>query len=267
MSLFDVAQVEFERAGHDASDDRPRLLLDGVRVDPAGQDALTGTAASICSVNDKTLAPMLARLDVRTLSIQEVRATSIDGVQRLGRLRYLAINWATRLSDLAPLTALSKLEVLSLIDTPKAGDLTPLTDLSQLRALEFSGGMWNKNRAQTLEPLSGLRWLEELRMTNLAVQSGGLRPLSALTALKSLTLTNQFETSDYAYLSVHLPRAECARFAPYETMSHNIGGKNIMVTGKRKPFLNSRDPKDAARLQKYVAAWAVECERARADLH
>ncbi|NKB27910.1 MAG: hypothetical protein GKR99_10285 [Rhodobacteraceae bacterium] len=77
-------------------------------------------------------------------------------------------------------------------------------------------------------------------------------------------MSNQFDTSDYAYLSVYLPRAECARFAPYESLLREIGGKDVMVTGKRKPFLNTRDPKDAAQPEKYLTADCVEKLRFRA---
>ena len=69
-----------EEAGGDSSEDRPKLYIDGVRIDPGDADRpLKGKAARLCSVNDKTFAPIARHLDVERLSIIELRGADIAG--------------------------------------------------------------------------------------------------------------------------------------------------------------------------------------------
>ncbi|HDR7687239.1 hypothetical protein [Bacillus toyonensis] len=57
------------------------------------------------------------------------------------------------------------------------------------------------------------------------------------------------DLSSLQKLSVALPYTECEFFKPYVYMNDAIGGKNIMVTGRRRPFLNSKT--DTVKMQKY----------------
>jgi hypothetical protein len=66
---------------------------------------------------------------------------------------------------------------------------------------------------------------------------------------------------DYAYLSVALPQVQCKFFAPWVRVNQ-FDGKDTMITGRRKPFLNSAThaekiaayEKAFARLQEQFAA-------------
>lgn len=258
--LIDQMREEMDAAGADASEDRPKLHIDGQRVDLGGTGKLSGLAARLCSVNAKTFGPIAERLDVERLSIVEMRGGEL-GALKCPKLTHLSITWATKLSDIGAISRFKQLKFLELTDTPKVRDLTPVAALQKLRALIFQGGMWNKNRAVSLAPISELAGLEVLMLLNLAVDDGGLRPLGRMKRLKSLFLSNQFETSDYAYLSVHLPKTTSDQFAAYQKLGNNRQYGDVMVTGKRKPFLHSRDAKDQARLAKYETAF----EKLRAE--
>ena len=263
--LIEQMREELEIARSDGSEDRPKLHIDGKRVDLAGAGRLGGVAAKLCSVNAKTFQPIAARLDIERLTIVEMRGGDLADLE-CPRLTHLNITWATKLADVSALSRCSRLRYLELTDTPKVHDLSPLSKLANLRALVFQGGIWNRNRAQSLDPIADLPALEVLALLNLAVEEGGLRPLAKLARLKALFLSNQFETADYAYLSVHLPRTDCAQFEAYETLASEIGGNNVLVTGKRKPFLNTRDEMDRVRLEKYVAAFQALQAGFRAEI-
>ena len=90
---------------------------------------------------------------------------------------------------------------------------------------------------------------EQARAHGLAVEEDGLRPLAGCEALRRLSVSNQFETADYAYLSVRLPHVDSDMLAPYLRLEHPIEDKDVMVIGKRKPFLNSE--RDADKLKRY----------------
>ncbi len=241
-------------------EDKPVLLLDGTvhRVRRLGAP-LSGEAAYAVGIDDASLRSICRHLDVRSLSLYEMRVADLEPLTQLADLRGLAIRWNTKLSDIAPLERLGRLEELVLEHVPRVFDLSPLGSLRRLRFLDFSGGTWARNRVSTLLPLAELPALEELVLTNLSVERDGLRPLAGCRRLRSLTLSNQFPTDDYAFLSVRLPDTACELFAPFLVLTTPIDGKDVMVTGKGKPFLDQA--RDRERLERYVAAFKALRDR------
>jgi len=193
-----------------------------------------------------------------------MRVANLDPIKRIRRLRELAIAWNPKLKDISPLGELRALTALRLDDTPRVFDLQPLAGLSSLVFLEFSGGIWNKNRVATLEPIGGLPQLQELVLTNLGVESGDLRPLGKCSNLLRLTVSNQFPTEDYAFLSVALANTECSMFAAYVKLQQPLAGKDVMVVGKGKPLLSTA--RDGPRLARYAAEFAARRDEHRQRL-
>jgi hypothetical protein len=233
--------------------DKPILIVDGALYPIRSlSQVVSGHAAYVVGVKDRDLPPLASRLDVEFLHFYELRAANLAPLSAIPRLRHLKINWNTKVTELDAVGALVRLETLVLVDTPKVRDLSPLEALSELAAFEYSGGIWNKQHVVSLEPLASLPRLEELVLTNLTVESGGLRPLAGCKSLKTLALSNQFDTEDYAYLSVALPNVQCDAFQPWRRVSHT-DGTDTMITGRRKPFLNSAT--DAPRIAAYEEAF------------
>ena len=247
----DWPDVEWDAA------DRPLVIADGAVHRVADLTAtLEVSAAYVVGVNQRSFEHLSHHLKCIELSFYEMRVADVSGLERFGPLRHLSIRWNTKIETLSPLSRLDRLETLVLEDVPKVNDLTPLTALSRLRGLAYKGGMWNKNRAQTLAPLAELPQLAELHVLNVAVKDDGLRPLASCDALRRLVVSNQFDTKDYALLSVRLPKVECDMFAPFVPASLP-SGEDTMVVGRRKPFLRASE--DAARLESYAAQWAALC--------
>lgn len=113
----------------------------------------------------------------------------------------------------------------------------------------MGGGINTAMKVQTLKPLAELQQLQKLTLMNLKVKDDSLEPLMQLKNLKELSLSNQFKVEEYAKLSVALPYTVCESFKPYVYMNDAIDGKNIMVTGRRRPVLNSKT--DTVKMQKY----------------
>lgn len=233
-------------------EDKPVLVADG-RAYPI-RSLTAPTRAEACYVvgaDDRALARVAELVTTPILGFYEMRVRDLTPLTRISTLEHLAIEWNTKVTDLASLGALARLRTLVLVDTPKANSLDPLARLSRLEALEFAGGIWSKNRATTLADLAELPALRELRLANLRVDDpAGLRPLSRLRQLQRLSVSNQFATEDYAFLSVMLPGVECEMFAPYLKLNAPLGEHDVMVVGRRKPWLDSR--KDGARMAMYA---------------
>ncbi len=83
---------------------------------------------------------------------------------------------------------------------------------------------------------------------NIKVQDRSLEPLMNLKRLKKLNVSNQFPMEEYAKLSVVLQNTECEFFKPYVRME-STEGKDIMMIGRKRPFLNSKI--DAEKIRKY----------------
>jgi hypothetical protein len=208
---------------------------------------IVGEGAIGLSVNEKELEKLCTFVDVTYLGFKGLRTTTIAPVTRMKRLRRLRLWWVQKLADLSPLANMP-LDVLVLDDIRNANDIAPLAQMQTLKALMISGGMNSTQLIETLEPLAALPQLSELRLTALKVGDESLHPIARCRALVDLTIANSFETAEYAYLRAKRPDIRCPMLAGYEK-GYSIGGKDIMVTGKRKPFLSSK--KDAKRLQTY----------------
>lgn len=244
--------------------DKPVVIADGV-AHPLStiSDPFECSAAFVIGVNEKSFLRLCETVRTTSLHFYEMRVADLTPLSTFPKLEHLSIRWNTKVTDLSVLADLTRLRTLVLEDVPKVRDLAPLAALSRLTGLVFSGGIWNKNRARTLAPVASLPDLTDLSLTNLAVAEGGLRPLASCRRLRTLTLSNQFATEDYAFLSVRLPNVECEMLAPYVRLDSPIEDKDVMVVGRRRPFLNSK--RDAERLAGYVDRFRKLQERFAAD--
>ena len=137
--------------------DRPAVIADGRLIRVADLDGLVhADAAYVVGVNQKSFDHLTRFLRATTVNFYEMRVADIATLARIGPIRALGISWNTKLVSLEPLDSLPGLVTLTLIDTPKVRDVSPIGRLAALRALEYSGGMWNKNTADSLEPLGRL---------------------------------------------------------------------------------------------------------------
>ncbi len=230
--------------------DKPILIVDGkLHRLRSLTNKVSGHAGYIVGATDRDLLNIGSFVDVEFANFYELRTPDLTPLKCLPRLRHLKIDWNTKITNLDAIGHLEGLETLILVNLPKVMDLSPISRLTELTVLDYSGGVWAANLARSLEPLAALPKLEERSLTNLKVESGGLRPLAKCRALKYLSLSNQFETEDYAYLSVKLPQTQCRSFAPWIETNRIDGTDNVMVTGKRKPFLSRKS--DSAKIMAY----------------
>ncbi|GAB3541638.1 leucine-rich repeat domain-containing protein [Noviherbaspirillum agri] len=217
----------------------------------------------VLGVNQREWDAIAPAVNPRMLMVYQMRVADLSLLGAMSRLEELCLNWNTKAISLSGIEHLQGLKTLAIYDFPKLQALEPLSALSALKVLDLQGGMWNPLKLDSLEPLGMLKGLEQLRLVNLKVADGGLKALCKLRGLRKLVLSNQFPTEAYAQLSVCLPHVDCAMFQPYITLGSPVGGKDVMVVGRGKPFLNSVE--DAARLRKYCAEFEAHQAACRAQ--
>jgi len=236
--------------------DKPILILDGKLIPIKNLNKkCKGEVAYIVGINQKTIGQIFEHLDAKAVHFYEMRVDNIADISKFSNTEELSIQWNNKLEDITPLQQLINLKILILIDTPKINNLVPLSELRNIKMLSFSGGIDTKNVANSLLPLSKLTSLVLIQLHNLKVRDGGIKPLSKLTNLKELDVSNQFPTEEYAFLSTVLINTHCNYFAPYVEIGQSIAGKDIMVIGNRKPFLNRKN--DRLKLDKYVRNFEI----------
>ncbi len=203
----------------------------------------------IYTANQNEFDTILSLINPQMLHIYELRVDDLSIVSSLKNLEVLSLEWNTKAKSLWDISKNTSLTSLSIKDFSKLNDISPLKNSSNLEVLQLSGGNWHSLNLNTLQPVSHLKHLKYLGLANVRVKDETLEPISALKGLRKLEISNQFPTEEYARLSVTLPNTTCNYFQPYVSLSTPIEGKDVMVVGKRKPFLNSKV--DVKRLQKY----------------
>lgn len=183
------------------------------------------------------------------LYIYELSVNDLSLISTLKKVEILSLTWNTKAKSLWDITKNLLLKSLFIEDFSKLSSLSSLNNNLGLEYLNLSGGMWNSLKLDNLNDLSKLNNLKYLGLSNINTKDESLEPVAFLKNLQILEISNQFPTEEYARLSVLLPNTKCDYFKPYIVLEDLIENKDIMVIGKRKPFLNSKN--DSKRIQKY----------------
>ncbi|MHA6484103.1 leucine-rich repeat domain-containing protein [Paenibacillus sp. strain BS8-2] len=194
---------------------------------------------NIYSFNQKQLEKEIQNFNVKSITFYEFRVEDLSPLESLVNVENLSLTWNTKAIGLWNTGMNTQLKQLTLSDFSKLKSIEQLRLGKSLEVLELSGGIWNTLKIDSLKPLSELERLMQLTLTNIKVNDQSLEPLLNLSHLEVLVLSNQFPVEEYAKLSVGLPETECELFKPYTMLVSPIEDKDVMITGKGKPFLNS----------------------------
>lgn len=194
---------------------------------------------------------IIKSINPKHVYVYGVQIPDLSSLEHVSNAETVCLQWNTKASSLWDLSKNVRLKRLGIEDFKRLENIEEVPHCQQLEELTLAGGVVsNTLKLETLEPLSHLDNLKTLGLNNIRVKDESLSPLRHLQNLRELHISNQFPTEEYAKLSVCLPNTLCSLFQPYTKLHQHIDGKDIMVTGKRKPFLNS--VADAHRLDKYA---------------
>ncbi|PEN53774.1 internalin [Bacillus toyonensis] len=242
--------------------EQPNILKDLVEINNDVQElAISGKTKNIellgelkirdlwiFAVNQKQFDKIMTYVNPEVLYVYEMRVENLSKLQEMSNLRALYLCWNTKNTNLWDLRYNKNLSYLLIEDFSKLEDLTPIKDGQNLEGLYLGGGIVKALNVKTLDPIGELVQLNALTLMNIKVKDLSLEPLMNLEGLKQLNLSNQFPMEEYAKLSVVLQNTECEFFKPY-VHTDSIGGKDIMMIGRKRPFLNSKT--DFEKIRKY----------------
>jgi hypothetical protein len=145
---------------------------------------------------------------VTHLTANAFRLHNFDSLAGLAKLEALELTDNTKVDSLGGLESLTRLQLLVLANCPVTVSLEPIASCSDLRYLWLSSRYAKPMRVPTLDPLSNLKKLERLRVTNVRVQDKRLDALRGLRKLVEIKLPNFFPQEEFVALAAAHPFAE-----------------------------------------------------------
>ena len=209
------------------------------------------------NIGPKVWPRLLSECRSPDLRLYHVTVTSLEGIERLNTVKRLTLEWAPKVSDLSPLFKLRALTSLSIFDVPKARALDGIEELTGLISLSLSGSrgaLTPKMRLTSLEPITRISGLTRFSLANASVENDDITVLARCLALEHLSLSNQFERSQVAFLAKKMNHRLVEPIsAGFETNleCEKCRGHKFMFAGRRMPILCRSC--DATRFEKLLS--------------
>lgn len=212
--------------------------------------------------------PSKITADIVALNIWGGSFQNCDSLQELKNIEYLSIIENSKLKSICSIEKNKKLKGLGIIGCNKFESLQFLSNLENLSEFHLAGGIWKKQKIKSLRPISSLKNLIFLSLSQLNIIDANHSPLFGLKRLEEIIISeNMFTTEQFAELSVHLETSKCRCFKGYTEHKEiyldpeNCKENRIQIVGSRKPEL---DPKtQSERIQKYISEFNVLKNRFR----
>lgn len=227
--------------------------LAGVASDPNAR------ALRVSGLDQATFEALVSRHGAQFSAIEFwkcPRIADLTPLEDLTGLRLVSFYWNQRATRLWDLSRTPQLVGLHFDDFTRLHNLSDLEGGEALVELEFGDAVWDKSVFETLEPLVALAGLRSLKFSAKRIDDGRVEPLAALQQLEELSFPrNQFTTRQVAWLRARLPESLASdALEPVNHLSppleYDGKARDVLLVGKRKPFLNSVD--DAARIRKHI---------------
>lgn len=197
------------------------------------------------------------------------RIADLSSLEDLPDFQLVAFRWNQRATRLWDMSRNPRLTGLSFEDFTRLHDLRDLQTCSSLEELEFGDAVWSTSVFESLDPVATLIGLRSLTFNAKRIDDERIEPLGELQRLEALRFPpRQFTIRQVAWLRARLPAAlESASLAPLVHLERplELGGRtrDVLLVGKRKPFLNSVT--DAERIRKHVDGFAQMVDDFRQD--
>lgn len=194
------------------------------------------------SISAKIWPTVLSRCTAKELRLYHLKIASLEGIDRLTHTRRLTLEWGAKIESLGPVSRLSSLTHLAIGDFPRLQQLDGLEQLSELKELRLSGSLGGGSplRLESIEPVTRISGLTRLSLSKTKLKDDDITSLARCTHLRHLSLTNQFDRSQVAFLASRLNEQLVEPLTAYvQTHLHckKCNSLTSMFTGRRMSFL------------------------------
>lgn len=155
-----------------------------------------------------------------------------------------------RINRLWDMSNNKSLEGLYISDFTRLHNLVGIEKAPKLERLSFGDAVWNKSTLKNLKPLENTN-LKEFNFGGNTIEDEDISLYTKMPKLEVLNFrSNLYTTEQLAWLVAKLPNVQGNSLRPYIKFESEIIDKDILICGKRKPFLSSE--RDNRRIQNYV---------------
>jgi len=146
---------------------------------------------------------------------------NIDKVSKLKKIKHLRIGSSSQIENIEVLKELSSLETLELEQLNKITDFSVLSQLTQLKGLGIDGSIWTTQKIDTLKPISKLKNLQYLSVTNSKIQDKSFEPILELDNLVRFNCSWNYPEKEFDKLKT----MKCLKYGNVETSWKEIKAK------------------------------------------
>lgn len=175
----------------------------------------------------------------------------LSSLETCTNLFYVSFFHNQRAEKLWNMTKNVNLLGINISDFTRLHYLNGVETAPNLQYLAFGDAIWNTSCLHDIDVLRSCN-LKSFDFSGKAIENIDLQIFADMPELEYLDFrTNLFTTEDIAHLIASRPELKGYALRPYVKFERNDDDdKDILIVGKRKPFLNSK--KDELKIKKYV---------------
>ncbi len=167
-------------------------------------------------VNQDFLIEIGELINLEHLEIEVLTSTNLNPLNQLKNLRFLKLTSVRKVTDFKPITGIDSLRKLFIESAKHIESLDFLSDAHNLSVIGIEGGMYTKQKINSLKPFSDLGALEALFLTSVQLGDKNLDSLSSIPNFKYLKCARFAPKSSFISLRQHLPQLICNWCDEYE---------------------------------------------------
>lgn len=199
-------------------------------------------ALELRNIKDAVWETILSTCRASELHLYHVMLRLLVGIERLRNTSRLSLEWANRITGLAPVFQMPWLEYLFVINVSLLRNIEGIEALQNLISLHLSGdpdGLNPPLRLASIKPIAKLSRLEELTLENIRLDDE-ISFIASFPRLRELNLATRFERKQCAYLAKRL-NAQLDQPTRASTVTNiscrNCGNPLFAFRGRRMPIL------------------------------
>lgn len=175
----------------------------------------------------------------------------LSSLSRLENLVYVDFFSNQRITKLWDMRRNIKLEGICLEDCTRLHSLEGVQTAAALKHIRFGDKIWSSSILTDLDPLTGTKIIS-FSFTGKSIEKNDIFVYKKIPTLKYLDFpTNLYTTEQIAQIMARSPQLQGYALKPFIKFERNtMRHKDVLVCGKRKPFLSSS--KDKEKIRKYT---------------
>lgn len=221
--------------------DQPVMILMNQRFAP--EQLERQPALDLRNIDKKSWELILSRTEAVELRLYHLTTNSLSGIEKLHKTLRLAIEWATKVSDLAPVFRMEWLQSLRVSDFRLLRSIAGIERLQGLTELHLSGNLGSLTpplRLCSIKPLAGLKNLQRLELEDVRLEDDDVTPIASISSLKELGIARNFDRKQLAFLARSLNaqlKEPITAYAEAGIPCSHCGNPQFLFTGRRMPVL------------------------------